>query len=719
VTGSVKIIPPAKDSVCCGWKGGALFRPKVQHLGLLSGENRQELAHEMKVRLSRFVAGDPIFKGVRPSIKLNDGSCARLMVRKLQIYRERYGFPDVESLRVSIEHCVPTTVETLDVSDEVIEQVEKQMKEWQTVIPRSKEISAIWAKVCKVPRPLPPRQRVGRFWMYDVVRQMPVYARVLGPAKTASPNPQLLVEQTCMDTGAVLKVPVDEEDVDSYISNGFSKEAAKLATNCLLCEVCLVSCHFPVDLSDMPLAQSELIVPPSESDLREIKAHRPSLMCSGCNVVVHVDCLSCKDDFMASAVAHNLVRTNRDWFCEHCIQEPDSWLHGILKYGYQAGPDISRKPFEKLGQAFKDMHGISSCKDETVIEKQFWSLINSPGSENITMMYGSDLDSRQVVGSEVSSSKQASWSLRELAKNSESVLRHLPGAEKIEGVSRPWMYLGNPLSTFCWHTEDQFLCSINFLHEGASKIWYTVPGSEREKLEQAMRVLLPDLVERNRDLHHQLVTLIDPITLCSPPFLIRIGRVVQRQGEFVLTFPGAYHAGFNTGTNLAEAVNVAVPDWLPHAKEAVKAYALSKRQSVFCVEELAWKTAEAVLKGDETRKAVAAFSVEMLTDVVEQMDSLSAKLKRSGTAVARKFMEIQDKPVCCECNQFCFFYVAVFSHGNVCGTCTSGRVQEPQAFLVKWTKEDIAAIVEKLENRLDNCSEPRRSLRACKRLKHI
>ncbi len=31
--------------------------------------------------------------------------------------------------------------------------------------------------------------------------------------------------------------------------------------------------------------------------------------------------------------------------------------------------------------------------------------------------------------------------------------------------------------------------------------------------------------------------------------------VVQRQGDFVFTAEGAYHFGFNTGPNIAEAVN--------------------------------------------------------------------------------------------------------------------------------------------------------------------
>mmetsp|Transcript_33787 Transcript_33787/g.33285 ORF Transcript_33787/g.33285 Transcript_33787/m.33285 type:complete len:136 (-) Transcript_33787:188-595(-) len=64
--------------------------------------------------------------------------------------------------------------------------------------------------------------------------------------------------------------------------------------------------------------------------------------------------------------------------------------------------------------------------------------------------------------------------------------------------------------------------------------------------------------------------------MISPDYLTQKGVPVtsthQKPGEFILTFPASYHAGFSLGFNAAEAVNFAAPTWLDWAEKALKIY---------------------------------------------------------------------------------------------------------------------------------------------------
>ena len=42
---------------------------------------------------------------------------------------------------------------------------------------------------------------------------------------------------------------------------------------------------------------------------------------------------------------------------------------------------------------------------------------------------------------------------------------------------------------------------------------------------------------------------------------IEFGKIRQCVGEFVVTFPNAYHGGFNNGFNIAEAINFGTKYW--------------------------------------------------------------------------------------------------------------------------------------------------------------
>ncbi|GJN21929.1 hypothetical protein PR202_gb09452 [Eleusine coracana subsp. coracana] len=66
-------------------------------------------------------------------------------------------------------------------------------------------------------------------------------------------------------------------------------------------------------------------------------------------------------------------------------------------------------------------------------------------------------------------------------------------------------------------------------------------------------------------------------------------QAVQKPGEFVVTFPRAYHSGFSHGFNCGEAVNFAMSEWFPLGAIASQRYAHLKRIPVLPYEELLCK----------------------------------------------------------------------------------------------------------------------------------
>ena len=169
------------------------------------------------------------------------------------------------------------------------------------------------------------------------------------------------------------------------------------------------------------------------------------------------------------------------------------------------------------------------------------------------------------------------WNLNNISILPDSLLRFIKS--DISGMTVPWIYVGMAFSTFCWHnevnTKRSFISCPVFIditsritirtvstivsvsraffsvthcssvHWGETKTWYGVPGRDAEKFEAAIKREAPDLFEAQPDLLFQLVTLMNPQRLTEAG--VQVCACNQRAGEFVVTFPKAYHAGFNHG----------------------------------------------------------------------------------------------------------------------------------------------------------------------------
>lgn len=159
------------------------------------------------------------------------------------------------------------------------------------------------------------------------------------------------------------------------------------------------------------------------------------------------------------------------------------------------------------------------------------------------------------------------WNLQVIARSPGSLTRFMP--DDIPGVTSPMVYIGMLFSWFAWHVEDHELHSLNFLHTGSPKTWYAVPGDYAFSFEEVIRChAYGDTTDRLAT----LALLGEKTTLLSPEVLVASGipccRLVQNPGEFVVTFPRAYHVGFSHGFNCGEAANFGTPQWLAVAKGA-------------------------------------------------------------------------------------------------------------------------------------------------------
>ncbi|CAN4081939.1 unnamed protein product [Withania somnifera] len=405
------------------------------------------------------------------------------------------------------------------------------------------------------------------------------------------------------------------------------------------------------------------------------------------------------------------------------------------KFGFQSGSDFTFEEFQTFAKKFKDLH--FGMKDTEVwkpsieeIEGEYWRIIEKPTDE-VEVYYGADLETG-VFGSgfpleslspKASTSDQyatSGWNLNILPRLPCSVLCFEEC--NISGVLVPWLYIGMCFSSFCWHVEDHHLYSLNYMHWGEPKIWYGVPGSHASALEDAMRKHLPDLFEEQPDLLHQLVTQLSPSVLKSEG--VPVYRAVQKPGEFVLTFPRAYHAGFNCGFNCAEAVNLGPVDWLEHGLNAVELYSEQSRKTSLSHDKLLIGAASEAIRAlwelsalknvNSTNLRWRSFCGKegMLTKAVKgRIEVEEERLERLVPPAQLQSMEkefgLKDEQECfscyydlylsavgCKCSPEQF---SCLKHANLMCSCEP----ENRTVLVRYKMDELNTLVQALEGRPD------------------
>ncbi|GAB6026609.1 Lysine-specific demethylase 4C [Chamberlinius hualienensis] len=211
---------------------------------------------------------------------------------------------------------------------------------------------------------------------------------------------------------------------------------------------------------------------------------------------------------------------------------------------------------------FKTMAGSPKFKTPTHfdyedLERKYWKNItyNSPiyGADVSGSLYDQDVDE---------------WNINNL----NTVLDYVSGdyGIKIDGVNTAYLYFGMWKTSFAWHTEDMDLYSINYLHFGAPKSWYVVPPEHGKRLERLASGFFPSNNQICQAFLRHKMTIISPPILKK--FSIPYDKITQEPGEFMITFPYGYHAGYNHGFNCAESTNFASVRWIEYGKRATRCF---------------------------------------------------------------------------------------------------------------------------------------------------
>ncbi|KAK0704860.1 hypothetical protein B0H67DRAFT_545450 [Lasiosphaeris hirsuta] len=279
---------------------------------------------------------------------------------------------------------------------------------------------------------------------------------------------------------------------------------------------------------------------------------------------------------------------------EDCEDEDDVPVVRRMGFARQSKPKTQstsarRKYIRREGsarideEAFRDWDYRMDVSDYTPerceeLERTYWK----------TLTYAPPLYGADLPGTLFPESNEI-WNLNRLP-NLLDVL-----GTKVPGVNTAYLYLGMWKATFAWHLEDVDLYSINYLHFGAPKQWYSISQADARRFEAAMKNIWPTEAKACDQFLRHKAFLISPAHL-KQHYNITVNKCVSYPGEFVVTYPYGYHSGYNLGYNCAEAVNFALDSWLPMGKIAKKCQCAQAQDSVWVdVYEI-----ERKMRGEET-----------------------------------------------------------------------------------------------------------------------
>ncbi|XP_019626151.1 PREDICTED: protein Jumonji-like isoform X1 [Branchiostoma belcheri] len=271
------------------------------------------------------------------------------------------------------------------------------------------------------------------------------------------------------------------------------------------------------------------------------------------------------------------------------------------------------------------------------VEHEYWKLVDERLIH--TAVHTAIVDTK-TLGSGFPIHRQDSfakhgWNLTTVPSNHHNILRHLGS---MSGVTAPWLLVGMLFTTSCWSCDSHKLPSIEYLHTGADKIWYSIPQSEHVKFRKAMHSLVPDLCSEGLCWLEKDAAMVPPSALLAEG--VSLCRVEQKSGQFLVTFSGSYVANICCGYSVAEAVYFATLQWLPVGQVAIQTLRQQCKETLFSIEKLL------VLLGmSEVERGNAKILSWMLPEITQVRDTeleLRTRLREEGLTAAGRYGWLED-----------------------------------------------------------------------------
>lgn len=188
-----------------------------------------------------------------------------------------------------------------------------------------------------------------------------------------------------------------------------------------------------------------------------------------------------------------LIDIADDYMLERCIEMATSVLSrgsGVSMLKFEKEEKMTLKEYKEI--AMKQNSEQGGRYDS--VEAKFWQQLKKGGSK-LRPIYSIDNEITRYPD------EYASWNK---LTNIESIIHNANGPQ-IPGVNSPYLNYGMKFCSFAIHCEDSYAGSINTLHEGEPRTWYTVPQSNAVQLENLVQTWTPRSISCDLFIRHKSV----------------------------------------------------------------------------------------------------------------------------------------------------------------------------------------------------------------------